>query len=216
MNHAQRAARLCALALLLAAAAIPSTAHASAALQPAGDVLDYSTVSNVTPFVIGGGLVTIRCTSFDPGAVRIPSEPANRETGQLRLTLTTRPSYSGCRNSFGLPIDIRTSGTWTATFQWGTPAVMNITVPARGIAVAEVFEAEEVITCGTNPRSATIAGNWQNGFTTPTFVNSITSFSGRIPMTWTCETVWGEMTYAASRLEVVDATNPTAIVTVGP
>jgi hypothetical protein len=203
------------IALLIAPAVAEAT---SASLYPAGHTLDVTAQTERT--LLSGIMGSIRCT-YDAGAARIPAEPANRnETGPLRLTLSTLPGFESCRGS-GWTATVTASGSWTAEWTWGAPAVATWNVPARGIAVRLVLEG--VTLCeGTNTSAAAIRGSWQNGFTSPVFVTSAMSLSGRASgIAWTgneqCGSWFGSsMNLELATVEVRDTTNARAVILVGP
>jgi hypothetical protein len=207
------------IALLLT----PALAHAtSASMYPAGDTLDAAPQSERV-LTSGGVEGSVRCT-FDAGAVRIPAEPANRNaSGPLRLTLSTNPTFESCRVG-GYGVRVTASGTWTAEWAWGAPATTTLNVPPRGVVISiwtiPGFEEMTAPLCeGTNASAVSIRGSWQNGFTSPAFVNSAMSLSGTTPLNWRIECLLAfgsSMRLELATAAVRDATNERAVILVGP
>ncbi|MGN6190040.1 MAG: hypothetical protein ACTHOE_14190 [Conexibacter sp.] len=209
------------LALIVASSLLaPSLAQAvSGSLYPAGDTLDIVNARYNTMMLGSQGGTTC---NVDLGAARIPAEPGNRNaSGPIRVTLSTNPTFEGCRTA-GESSTITSAGTWTAEFAWGSPAPATINVPARGI-IVRIFFLEALFCEGTNNSAMTATGSWQNGFTSPAFVNSALSLRGSTRLTWTfgesgsCEISFGsQFTLERTSVEVRDATNARAVVLVGP
>jgi hypothetical protein len=198
-----------AAALLMCA---PAIAHAEATSYPARDTLDFP-AREVTVQSSSG--LRITCSSFDLGAGRIPAEPENHSATSVRVNLSADPTYSGCREG-ETAVTITTAGTWALEFTWGVPATMNIVVPAEGLRASRVLAGR---CTGVSTTAETVRGAFQNGFTSPAFVNSIASFEGAVAMRWSgeilCEAV-ERLRLTASRVPVRDASNERAVILVGP
>lgn len=190
----------------------PAIAHAEATLYPARDTLDFATQRGITLQTSSG--IRISCGSFDLGAAGIPAEPANHSATSVRVNLSTNPTFTSCEERSGL-VNVTTAGTWTLEFTWGVPAAMNITVPAEGIRFTRVLGR----CTGASTTTETVRGQFQNGFTSPAFVDSITSFEGPLAMRWSgellCEAV-ERLRLTASRVPVRDVSNERAVILVGP
>jgi len=211
------------LAMLAVAAMLLTPALAGATtLTPAGDVLDFG--SQASSLVMQGGFAITRCT-VDLGAARIPAAPGNSNpSGPLGVTLSSNPSFTGCTSTGGWTVNVTTTGGWSATFGWGSPIAAAVNAPARGVTVT--FSSGGSMLCqATNGAAGSATGSWQNGSTSP-FADSTASLAGSLPVTWTgapgvdvatCRTTFGSsISLNAASVPVRDATNPGAVILVGP
>lgn len=208
-----RVQRSLSVVVAVAASVVFSTASAHATtLYPRGDTLDVVSAGASTP--MAGRTSSIRCTSSDLGAGRISAE------GAALLTLSTTPRFEGCTEGWvlGLTPTITTTGRWILALTWGAPTELLLLIGARTIEVT-VRSGTETI-CTASSAEGTLTGTWQNGFTTPVFVNSIASYRGTVTMRWSnefCEGLYGNtFTIAGTAVAVRDATNERAVILVGP
>jgi hypothetical protein len=182
-----------------------SAGAASAAVYPAGHNIGLGS-SSVSLQLWAGYQGTETCT-ISGGSASIPTAPGNTSAS---LTLTTRPTFSGCGGAGGaVPYTVTTSGTWTLKVGSGAALV----IPANGITATSSY-------CGTatNRTPITLAGAWHNGSTAPTFIPAwIGPASGQyLSDTFNCIGYGWNVTATSQSLKVVDLTSPTSVVYVGP
>jgi len=194
-------------ALLLCA---PAIAHAEATLYPARDTLDFAAQRSVV--ILEEFIFRVTCASADLGAARIPAEPENHSATSLRVNLSTLPSFTGCvENLAAEPVTVTTAGAWRLEFTWASPGAMTITVPTNGIRMTGRGGCR-----ATNPSSATIRGSFQNGFTSPSFVDSIASWESLVEVTGGRECDLIAFKLSGASVKARDASNERAVILLGP
>jgi hypothetical protein len=194
-------------ALLLCA---PAIAHAEATLYPTRDTLDLAAQRNVV--ILEEVLFRVTCTSADLGAARIPAEPENHSATSLRVNLSTLPSFSGCvENLASEPVTVTTAGTWTLEFTWASPGAMTIKVPAEGIRMTGRGGCR-----ARNAGATTVRGSLMNGFTSPSFVDSIASWEAFVEVTGGRECDLVAFKLSGTSVKARDASSERAVILLGP
>jgi hypothetical protein len=206
--------RRCGLAAVVAtvsAGALASGAGATT-VYPAGGQIDLGAETGVAAFPTAPA-GTVYC-DVDRGTVAVPAAPGNANpSGPVTLEFSTLPSFTNCiwRLPGGAtnPASVTTSGRWTLTLDWGLPTTTAVTIPARGISVATY--------CAATTASYTANGFWQNGISSPVFVDSVLSPGSMSGVPFGVSTRCREVNWATtSSFAATNATDPTAIAGVVP